>query len=74
MSRNSVVQRRRDLLLNCDRDRRPLGYASWWREDHQRLVDLPEEEARRLDADIALCSDGTPRRDLRVAMAPSERS
>lgn len=40
----------------------------WWREDHQRLVDLSEEEARRIEAALAQCADGSPRRDLRVSL------
>lgn len=67
-SHSSIVDRRENLLRNCSGDRRPLDYArSWWKEDHQRLVDLPEEEARRIEATLARCADGSPRRDLRVA-------
>ncbi len=40
---------------------------SWWTESDQGLVDLPEEDAVRLDADLARCADGGSRRDLRVA-------
>lgn len=68
-SRSSIVDRRENLLRNCSGDRRPLDYArSWWKEDHQRLVDLSEEEARRIEATLARCADGSPRRDLRVAL------
>jgi hypothetical protein len=29
---------------------------------------LSEEEARRIDVTLARCADGSPRRDLRVAL------
>jgi hypothetical protein len=38
-----------------------------WREDYQRLIDLSEEEARRIDVTLARCADGSPRQDLRLA-------
>lgn len=67
VSRSSVVDQREGLLLNCSGDRRPLDYARWWwREDHQHLVDLSEAAARRIEAVLARCADGSPRRDLRV--------
>lgn len=69
VSHSSIVEWRDDLLRNCSGGRRPLDYArSWWKEDHQRLVDLPKEEARRIEATLARCADGSPRRDLRVAL------
>ena len=40
----------------------------WWREEHQRLVDLSEEAAKRIEASLMRCADGAPRRDLRVAL------
>lgn len=67
--RNSVVDQRENLLLNCSGDRRPLDYARWWwREDHQRLVDLSEATARRIEGMLARCADGSSRRDLRVGL------
>ena len=67
VSRGSVVDRREDLLFNCSGDRRPLDYARWWwREDHQRLVDLSEAAARKIEAVLTRCADGSSRRDFRV--------
>lgn len=40
----------------------------WWKEDHQRLVDLSEREAKKIEATLMRCADGSPRRDLRVAL------
>jgi len=71
LSRSSALERRADLLRNCSSDRRPLPHASWWREDHQHIVDLSEEEAREIDARLAQCADGSPRQDLRVSTAPA---
>lgn len=59
-SYSSVLERRADL-----RRARCHG-PEWWREDHQRLVDLSEEEARRIDAALTRRADGSPRRDLHV--------
>jgi hypothetical protein len=68
-SHSSVVERRESLLRDCSCDRRPLDYArGWWKEDHQRLVDLSEEAARRIEAVLARCTDGSPRQDLHVAL------
>jgi len=39
---------------------------SWWDDDHQRLVDLSEAEARQFDAALARCPDGSPRRVIGV--------
>jgi hypothetical protein len=39
----------------------------WWKEDHQRLVDLPETAANKIEAALARCADGSLRRDLRGA-------
>jgi hypothetical protein len=39
---------------------------SWWDDDHQRLVDLSDTEARQLDAALARCPDGSPRRVIGV--------
>jgi len=39
---------------------------SWWDDDHQRLVDLSEAEAWQLDAALARCPDGSPRRVIGV--------
>jgi len=39
---------------------------SWWNDDHQRLVDLSEMEARQFDAALARCADGSPRRVIGV--------
>lgn len=66
---SSVMDRRQELLLNCSSDRRPLDHArEWWREDHQHLVDLSEVAARRIEAVLARCTDGSPRRDLCVEL------
>ena len=62
---HSVMDRREDLLRNC-LGRRPGAHAWWWKPSHQRIVDLPEEEARRIDALFELCADGLPRRDFRT--------
>jgi hypothetical protein len=40
----------------------------WWKEDHQRLVDLSEREAKKIEATLMRCADGSPRRDLRVVL------
>jgi hypothetical protein len=69
VSRSSVVDRRQDLLLNCSGDRRSLDYARWWwKEDHQHLVNLSEATASKIEAVLARCADGSPRRDLRKAL------
>jgi hypothetical protein len=65
----SVVDLRRHLLSICSPDRRPLNFARWWwKEYHQRIVDLSEEETKKIEAALAWCVDGSPRRDLRVAL------
>jgi hypothetical protein len=43
---------------------------SWWDDDHQRLVDLSEAEARQFDAALARCVDGSPRRVIGVDAEP----
>jgi hypothetical protein len=69
LSAHSAVERRADLLRNCSPDRRPLAYASWWGEQHQRIVNLSEEEARQIDATLGSCADGTPRRRFSFSCA-----
>ena len=63
-SHSSVLELREGLLRNCSGDRPPW----WWEEDHQHLVDLSEEEAGMIEATLARCADGSPRRDLRVSL------
>jgi hypothetical protein len=43
---------------------------SWWNDDHQRLADLSEVEARQFDAALARCADGSPRRVIGVDVDP----
>jgi hypothetical protein len=43
---------------------------SWWDDDHQRLVDLSEAEARQFDAALARCPDGSPRRVIGADVDP----
>ncbi len=65
----SALERRADLLRNCSSDRRPLDHASsWWKERHQRIADLSEEEAIQIDAKLSQCADGSPRRNLRIVV------
>lgn len=69
-SHSSILELREDLLHNCSPSGRPLDYARWWwREGHQRLVDLSEEAARSIEVALARCADGSPRRDLRVPLS-----
>lgn len=67
-SNASVVDRRNDLLRYRSHTRRPLDFASWWSEDHQRIVDLSHEEATEIDAALMKCRDGSPRIDLRLSL------
>jgi hypothetical protein len=43
---------------------------SWWRDDHQRLIDLSEVVARQFDVALARCVDGSPRRVIGADVDP----
>jgi len=55
LSRDLAWQRRGDL--------------DWWGDEHERLVNLSEEDAGRIDEALMRRADGSPRRDFRVVGA-----
>lgn len=65
VSRNSIVEQRERLLRGCTSTQRPRRYARrWWTTAHQRIVDLSEKEAKKIEAALKRCTDGSPRQNL----------